>query len=146
VVRSLALLGHEAGRVRLEPLGEPIISAVAAISKFSGLESSLASLAMSVSRIWRRVLAQMSGDPIGAGGHREKGGAHGVGQGATARVPHGRDMVDVHAQAQAVLGHRRPPLSLAPLRRVRHGFKARDVIGVVSILDRINARIACYLR
>ena len=47
------------------------------------------------------VLAQVGGDPVGARGRRSMGGADRVGMRAAARVPDGRDMVDVDAEAEA---------------------------------------------
>ena len=46
------------------------------------------------------VLAQMRGDPVGARGGRGMGGADRIGMRAAARVPDGRDMVDVDAEAE----------------------------------------------
>jgi len=68
-------------------------------------------------------IAQMGGDSVGAGGDGEMGGAHRIGQGAAARIPHRGDMIDVDAQTQP-LGHDSgPPLRYAVLRspRVRTG-------------------------
>ena len=46
------------------------------------------------------VLAQMGGDPVGAGLGGEQGGADRIGKIAAARVADGRDMVDVDAEAE----------------------------------------------
>ena len=46
------------------------------------------------------VLAQMSGDPVRAGLRRDDCRAHRIGVIAAARVPDGRDMVDIDAEAQ----------------------------------------------
>ena len=47
------------------------------------------------------VLAQMRGDPVGAGLDGEEGGANGIGRRAAARVAEGRDVVDVDAEVEA---------------------------------------------
>ena len=62
------------------------------------------------------VLAQVSGDAVGAGGDGEKRGADRVGQGTAAGIPHRRDMVDVHTQAQP-LGHHPFPSSFRAVHR-----------------------------
>ena len=50
------------------------------------------------------VLAQMGGDPVGAGLRGDDRGAHRIGMIAAARVPDGRDMVDIDAEAEPA-GH-----------------------------------------
>jgi len=47
------------------------------------------------------VLAQMGGDAVGARRGRSESGADRIWMRAAARVPYGRDMVDIDAQAQA---------------------------------------------
>ena len=49
------------------------------------------------------VLAQVGGDPVGSRLGGEQGRAHRIGEVAAARVPDGRDMVDVDAETEAVL-------------------------------------------
>ena len=46
------------------------------------------------------VFAQMRGDAVGAGLDRELGRAHRIGMAPAARVAHGRDVVDVDAEAK----------------------------------------------
>ena len=46
------------------------------------------------------ILAQMGGDAVGAGLRRGEGGADRIGMRAAARVPDGRDMVDIDAETQ----------------------------------------------
>jgi hypothetical protein len=46
------------------------------------------------------ILAQMRGDPVGAGFDRDLGRVHWIGMPTAARVANGRNVVDVHAQAQ----------------------------------------------
>ena len=46
------------------------------------------------------VLAQMGGDAVGARPGRGEGGADRIGMRAAARVPDGRDMVDIDAEAK----------------------------------------------
>ena len=53
------------------------------------------------------VLAQVRGDPVGAGLGGDDRGAHRVGMIAAARVPDRRDMVDIDAEAEAGLLMRR---------------------------------------
>ena len=48
------------------------------------------------------VLAQMGGDAVGAGFGGDDRRAHRVGVRAAARVPDGRDMVDIDAEAESV--------------------------------------------
>ncbi len=50
------------------------------------------------------VLAEMGGDAVGAGFGGEQGRFHRIGMIAAARVPDGRDMVDIDAEAE-VTGH-----------------------------------------
>ena len=45
------------------------------------------------------ILAQMRGDAVGAGGNRDLGGFHRIGMPPAARVAHGRDVIDVDAEA-----------------------------------------------
>jgi hypothetical protein len=76
------------------------ISSVAAISRFRGTVSFSISREMSSSRIWRRSSrrwAVMPSAPACGGG---EGGANRIGMIAAARVPDGRDMIDVDAEAQ----------------------------------------------
>ena len=47
------------------------------------------------------ILAQMRRDPVRAGCDGKMRGADRVGQGAAARITDGRDVIDVHAQAQS---------------------------------------------
>ena len=75
------------------------ISAVAAISRLSGLLMRAFSRAISSSTDVAAILAQMRGDAVGAGGDRDLGGVHRIGMPAAARVAHGRDMIDVDAEA-----------------------------------------------
>ena len=46
------------------------------------------------------ILAQMRGDAVGAGRDRDLGGLQRIGMAPAARVAHGRDVVDVDAEAQ----------------------------------------------
>jgi hypothetical protein len=46
------------------------------------------------------VLAQMGGDPVGARLRRDQRRAHRIGIATAARVPDGRDMIDVDAEAE----------------------------------------------
>ena len=55
------------------------------------------------------ILAQMRGDPVGAGFDRQQRRPHRIGNRAAARVAHRRDVIDVHTQPQ--LGHGRAPLA-----------------------------------
>ncbi|CAD5254259.1 hypothetical protein BOS5A_200102 [Bosea sp. EC-HK365B] len=132
----LALLGHETGGMRLEPLGEADHLRcrgqleIERLGQF-GCQPCHVGVADMAS-----VFAQVGGDAVGAGGHREKGGTHRIGQGAAAGISHGRNVVDVHAQAQAVLSHRRPSV-ICRLRRTRQRFKASNVIDTVSVLDQL---------
>ncbi len=48
------------------------------------------------------VLAQMRGDSVGAGLGGHDRGAHRIGMIAAARVPDGRDMVDIDAEAKTL--------------------------------------------
>ena len=45
------------------------------------------------------ILAQMRGDAVGAGGDRDLGGLDRIGMTPAARVAHGRDVIDVDAEA-----------------------------------------------
>ena len=96
----LALLGHEAGGMRPVASAIATISSVAAISKFSGLEMAAFSRAMSSSRIWRRSSRRCAVMPSHAGLDRRAARLDRIGRCAAARVPHGRDVVDVDAEAQ----------------------------------------------
>ena len=53
------------------------------------------------------ILAQMRGDAVGAGGDRDLGRLHRIGMPAAARVAHGRDMVDVDAEADGMMRRHR---------------------------------------
>src|ERR1700728_4372455 len=44
------------------------------------------------------ILAQMRGDPVGAGRDRDLGGPYRIGMPAAARIAHGRDVIDVDAE------------------------------------------------
>ena len=46
------------------------------------------------------ILAQMRGDAVGAGRLRQQRGAHRIGIVAAARIAHGRDMIDIDAEAE----------------------------------------------
>jgi hypothetical protein len=101
VVLLLALFGHDADRVRPVAQRDRLhLFGVAAISKFSGTSAPPSALDIGV-RDMPAVLAQMRGDAVGAGLFGQFGGAHRIGIGAAARIPHGGHVVDVHAQAQA---------------------------------------------
>ena len=50
------------------------------------------------------VFAEVRGNAIGAGLCGEDGGSHRVGMSAAARVPDGRDMIDIDAETEAA-GH-----------------------------------------
>jgi hypothetical protein len=45
------------------------------------------------------ILAQMRGDAVGAGGNGKLGGLDRIGMPSAARISHGRDMVDIDAEA-----------------------------------------------
>ena len=45
------------------------------------------------------IFTHMQGDAVRSGLLRQQGGAHRVGKNAAARVPDGRDVIDVHAKA-----------------------------------------------
>ena len=77
------------------------ISSVAAISRLSGRSSSRHQPVDVVVGDVPPVLAQMGGDAVGAGLGGGEGGAHRIGMRAAARVPDGRDMVDIDAEAEA---------------------------------------------
>ncbi len=110
----LALLRHEAGRMRLQPLrqrdhffGRAHLE-IERPGQFGSkaLHVGIADMAP--------VLAQMGGDAVGAGGDGEMGGPDRIGQGAAARVSHRGDMVDIDAKTQPI-GHDALPLcSLSP--------------------------------
>ena len=48
------------------------------------------------------ILAQVSGDPVGAGRDRDLGGAHRVGMAPAARIAQRCDMIDVDAEAEGM--------------------------------------------
>ena len=54
------------------------------------------------------ILAQMRGDAVGAGGDRNLGGLHRIGMPAAARIAHGRDMIDIDAEADGLSRHAYP--------------------------------------
>ena len=53
------------------------------------------------------ILAQVRGDAVGAGGDRDLRGLQRIGVAAAARVAHGRDMIDVDAEADGVMRRHR---------------------------------------
>ena len=100
-----APLRHKAGRRAAACRARSrTISSVAAISKFSGVEISRFSRAMSSSRDMAAILAQMRGDAVGAGRDGDKRRANGIRKRAAPRVAQGRDMIDIDAEP-GTLGH-----------------------------------------
>ena len=81
------------------------ISSVTAISRFSGrsAHAQIGRVDVGVGDV-PAVLAQVGGDAVGAG-ERHPRGAHRVGMPSAARVPDGRDVVDVDAEAKRTLLH-----------------------------------------
>ena len=63
------------------------------------------------------IFPQMRGDAVGAGRDRDLGGLHRIGMLATARVTHGRDVVDVDAEADGSGSGHADFVSAQPLTR-----------------------------
>ena len=76
------------------------ISSVAAISRLSGIFNRADSRAISSSEICRRSSRRCAVMPSAPACCRQLRRAHRIGIVAAARIPHGGDMVDVHAEAQ----------------------------------------------
>ena len=76
------------------------ISSVAAISRFSGRSISAISRSMSSSVMWRRSSRRWAVIPSAPASAATMRGAHRIGEIAAARIPDGRDMVDVDAEAE----------------------------------------------
>ena len=104
------------------------ISSVAAISRFSGRSISAISRSMSSSVMWRRSSRRWAVMPSapGLGGHAPRGPGRDA---AAARVPDGRDMVDVDAEAERAgsRGGAAPGLDRRDRRQLR-----RQVVGGVG--------------
>jgi hypothetical protein len=120
-------LGHDAGGMRAHLAGDATISGVAAISKLSGFADALLEPDDIVVDDVAAILAQMRGDAVGAGRNRDLGGLDRIGMPPSPRVTHGRDVVDVDAEADGgrVRGHEivsllaREPASRSRARRWR---------------------------
>ena len=97
----LALLGHDAGGMR----------AMAQRDRHHLLGRRHLEIERQVDRVHQAgdvvvddvaaILAQVRGDAVGAGLGRELGGAQRIGRGRAARVAHGGDVIDVHAETLA---------------------------------------------
>ena len=118
------------------------ISSVAAISRFSGIVEPVHQPVDILVGDVAPVLAQMGGDAVGAGRGGGEGGADRIGMRAAARVPDGRDMVDVDAEAEAACGSRRlaaPRLLGGDARRARAAARRPDRSGTSSRSERDEA-------
>ena len=99
----------------------PTISAVAAISKLSGIvELAHQPVDVGIDDV-AAILAQMGGDAVGAGRGGDRGGTQRIGQASAARVADGGDVIDVHAETQGLVRGHHVILS-----------EAKDLIAVTS--------------
>ena len=81
------------------------------------------------------ILAQMRGDAVGAGRDRDLARPYGIGMAAAARVAHGRDMIDVDAEADGGSAGtgisdrmtRCATAAVAPLSRIHRSALRHDV-------------------